>query len=62
LKQGTLPEEPEIKKEGLLASQYEVNQGEKFPGRAMVLFAPTHLAELNQSEHALLMGFLEEKL
>jgi len=35
-----------LEKEGLLASQYEVNQGEKFPGRAMVLFVPTHLADL----------------
>jgi len=45
-----------LEKEGLLASQYEVNQGEKFPGRAMVLFAPTRLAE------AVLSGStLEEK-
>lgn len=35
-----------LEKEGFLASQYEVNQGEKFPGRAMVLFAPTRLADL----------------
>lgn len=34
-----------LEKEGFLASQYEVNQGGKFPGRAMVLFAPTHLAD-----------------
>lgn len=34
-----------LEKEGLLASQYEVNQREKFPGRAMVLFTPTQLAE-----------------
>jgi len=33
-----------LEKEGLLASQYEVNQRERFPGRAMVLFAPTRLA------------------
>ncbi|HWP98823.1 MAG TPA: hypothetical protein VN426_18425 [Syntrophomonadaceae bacterium] len=30
-----------LEKEGLVSSQYEVNQGEKHPGRAMVLFAPT---------------------
>jgi len=34
-----------LEKEGLLTSQYEVNQGEKFPGRAMVLFMPTGLAD-----------------
>lgn len=34
-----------LEKEGFLTSQYEVNQGEKFPGRAMVLFAPTRMAE-----------------
>ncbi|QGP93193.1 hypothetical protein MGLY_25960 [Neomoorella glycerini] len=46
-----------LEKEGFLASQYEVNQGEKFPGRAMVLFAPTRLAE------AVLSGkTLEEKV
>ena len=42
-----------LEKEGLLASQYEVNQGEKFPGRAMVFFAPTHLANLVLSGKAL---------
>jgi len=42
-----------LEKEGFLASQYEVNQGEKFPGRAMVLFAPTHLADLVLSGKAL---------
>lgn len=35
-----------LEKEGLLSSQYEVNQGEKFPGRAMVFFAPTRLVDL----------------
>lgn len=46
-----------LEKEGLLASRYEVNQGEKFPGRAMVLFAPTRLAD------AVLSGkTLEEKV
>ncbi len=45
-----------LEKEGLLVSQYEVNQGERFPGRAMVLFAPTRLAD------AVLSGStLEEK-
>lgn len=34
-----------LEKDGLLSSQYEVNQGEKYPGRAMVLFAPTHLVD-----------------
>jgi len=34
-----------LEKEGLLASRYEVNRGEKFPGRAMVLFVPTRLAD-----------------
>ncbi|MFA5385039.1 MAG: hypothetical protein WC364_10320 [Eubacteriales bacterium] len=42
-----------LEKEGLLASQYEVNQGEKFPGRAMVLFTPTHLGDLVLSGEAL---------
>ncbi len=46
-----------LEKEGFLASQYEVNQGEKFPGRARVLFAPTCLAD------AVLSGkTLEEKV
>ncbi|MBT9142626.1 MAG: hypothetical protein DDT29_01020 [Dehalococcoidia bacterium] len=46
-----------LEKEGLLVRQYEVNQGEKFPGRAMVLFALTRLAE------AVLSGStLEEKV
>ena len=45
-----------LEKEGFLVSQYEVNRGEKFPGRAMVLFAPTRLA------NAVLSGkTLEEK-
>lgn len=35
-----------LEKGGFLTSHYEVNQGEKFPGRAMVLFAPTHLLDL----------------
>jgi DNA-binding Lrp family transcriptional regulator len=34
-----------LEKLGLLSSQYQVNQGEKYPGRAMVLFAPTALLE-----------------
>ncbi len=34
-----------LEKQGLLSSQYQVNQGEKYPGRAMVLFAPTALLE-----------------
>ena len=42
-----------LEKEGLLASQYEVNQREKFPGRAMVLFAPTHLADIILSGNTL---------
>ncbi|HAG11411.1 MAG TPA: hypothetical protein DCK76_08555 [Desulfotomaculum sp.] len=42
-----------LEKEGLLASQYEVNQGEKFPGRAMVLFTPTHMGDLVLSGEAL---------
>lgn len=32
-----------LEKEGFLTSRYEVNQGEKNPGRAMVMFAPTQL-------------------
>ncbi len=46
-----------LEKEGFLASQYEVNQGEKFPGRAMVLFVPTPLADAVLSGKA-----LEEKV
>jgi len=42
-----------LEREGFLASQYEVNRGEKFPGRAMVLFVPTHLADLVLSGKAL---------
>jgi DNA-binding PadR family transcriptional regulator len=34
-----------LEKQGLLSSRYQVNQGEKYPGRAMVLFAPTALLE-----------------
>jgi predicted transcriptional regulator len=34
-----------LEKEGLVSSQYEVKQGQKHPGRAMVLFAPTHLMD-----------------
>lgn len=34
-----------LEKDGLVSSQYEVNQGEKYPGRAMVLFSPTHLLD-----------------
>ena len=46
-----------LEKEGFLASQYEVNQGKKFPGRAMVLFTLTRLAD------AVLSGkTLEEKV
>ncbi len=42
-----------LEKEGFLASQYEVNQGEKFPGRAMVFFSPTRLADAVLAGHAL---------
>lgn len=41
-----------LEKEGFLTSQYEVNHGERFPGRAMVLFAPTSLADEVLSEVA----------
>jgi len=34
-----------LERQGLLASQYEVKQGGKFPGRAMVLFSLTNLAD-----------------
>lgn len=34
-----------LEKEGLVASQYEVNQAEKHPGRAMVLFSPTQMLD-----------------
>lgn len=42
-----------LEKEGFIASQYEVNQGEKHPGRAMVLFTPTHLLDAILSGKAL---------
>jgi len=42
-----------LEKEGFLSSQYEVNQGEKSPGRAMVLFVPTRLTDLVLSGKAL---------
>ncbi|ACA60222.1 LexA family transcriptional regulator [Candidatus Desulforudis audaxviator] len=42
-----------LEKEGFLARQYEVNQAKKFPGRAMVLFAPTRLADAVLTEKAL---------
>lgn len=35
-----------LEKGGLVSSQYEVNQGQKHPGRAMVLFAPTNLLDM----------------
>ncbi|MEN6327183.1 MAG: hypothetical protein ABFD18_13400 [Syntrophomonas sp.] len=35
-----------LEKEGFVARQYEVNQGEKHPGRAMVLFTPTRLLDM----------------
>ncbi len=34
-----------LEKEGLVSSQYEVNQVQKHPGRAMVLFSPTHMLD-----------------
>lgn len=34
-----------LEKGGFLASEYAVNKGEKFPGRSMVLFSPTHLLD-----------------
>jgi len=34
-----------LEKEGLVCSQYQVNQAEKYPGRAMVMFAPTALLD-----------------
>lgn len=34
-----------LEKDGLVSSQYKVNQREKYPGRAMILFAPTHLLD-----------------
>ncbi|PKM76126.1 MAG: hypothetical protein CVU90_14060 [Firmicutes bacterium HGW-Firmicutes-15] len=46
-----------LEKLGLLSSQYQVNQGEKYPGRAMVLFAPTALLEGILAKNA-----LEEKI
>jgi len=35
-----------LEKEGFIASQYEVNHGEKYPGRAMVLFVPTRQLDI----------------
>lgn len=42
-----------LEQEGLVASQYEVNQVEKHPGRAMVLFSPTHMLDKVLSAKAL---------
>lgn len=39
-----------LEKEGFLARQYEVNQVEKNPGRAMVMFLPTNKLEQALSE------------
>jgi len=46
-----------LEKEGFVSSQYEVNHGEKYPGRAMVLFVPS-----GQSDVALAGTPVEELL
>lgn len=40
-----------LEKEGFLIRQYEVNQVEKYPGRAMVMFLPTNKLEQVLSEN-----------